>query len=154
MALTLAVMSSPELFGRSRHSGEWLLDVVADLVWMSVEKAAEAARTCRASSVPRGGVRQVLHPGPDTPLWNSLVERMQPHLAKWGTKAVLARELEVPRQRVNDYFVARTRMPDGERMLRVLTWLIQQETVAGELTERAVKRAKARAAAGDAEAHE
>ena len=74
---------------------------------------------------------------------------MQPHLAKWGTKAVLARELEVPRQRVHDYFVARTRMPDAERMLRVLTWLIQQETAAGELTRRGAASAKIRADAGN-----
>jgi hypothetical protein len=35
----------------------------------------------------------------------------------------LARLLEVPRQRVNEYFVSRTMMPDAERLLHVLAWL-------------------------------
>ncbi len=130
-----------------------MLDAVADLVWMSVEKAAEAARTRQAMRDRRTGIGRVLHPGPDTPLWNTFVDRIQPHLTKWGTKAVLARELDVPRQRIHDYFVARTRIPDGERMLRVLTWLIQQETAAGELARRGAQRAKSRASGG-AETHE
>lgn len=131
------------------HSGAWLLDILSDLMWLSFEKSAEAARQYLADRRRRAGLGATLRPGPDTPLWSSLADRVQPHLADWGKQTQLARELEVPRQRVHEYFITRTRMPDAERMLRVLTWLLQQETAAGELVHRGAQRARARAEAGD-----
>ncbi|WP_221031589.1 hypothetical protein [Actomonas aquatica] len=110
-----------------RDSRAWLMDLVADLVWLSMEAAARAARR-RMAKPPRRGVGITLRPGDETGLWNALVERVQPHLRRPGAQAILARELELPRQRVHDYFIRRNRMPDAERTLRILTWVIKQET--------------------------
>ncbi len=126
----------------SLPSRDWLLDILADLVKISVEKSAEAARKYVADRRRRTGLGATLRPGPDTLLWNALADRVQPHLETWGTQTLLARELEVPRQRVHEFFIARTRMPDAERMLRVLTWLVQQETTPGELARRGAERAR------------
>ena len=95
-----------------------LMGLLGDL---AVEQAARAARR-------RGEVRRVrrgatLRPGPETVFWNALVDHVRPHLHRRGEKANLARILEVPRQRINEYFVARTMMPDAERLLHVLAWL-------------------------------
>ncbi|MFA6285773.1 MAG: hypothetical protein WC661_00210 [Opitutaceae bacterium] len=104
-------------------------NLIADLLFTLGELAVDQARLAAAR---RGEVRRVrkgstLRPGDDTPLWNSLVDSMKPHLAKRGVKANLARVLEVPRQRVSDYFVTRTQMPDAERMLHVLLWLASRQ---------------------------
>jgi hypothetical protein len=69
-----------------------------------------------------------LRPGEDTPLWSAIVQKMRPHLRVRGCKAGLARALGVPRQRVHDYFVAGTQMPDAERLLHILLWLAARET--------------------------
>ncbi len=77
-------------------------------------------------------------------LWNALVDRAQPLLAVYGQKAVLGRELGLSRQRIHDYFVSRTRMPDAERTLQILIWVIQQESPA-ELARRGAQQARERA---------
>lgn len=64
-----------------------------------------------------------LRPGSETPLWNAVVARIRPQLKARGAQAGLARVLGVPRQRVHDYFVSGTQMPDAERMIHVLLWL-------------------------------
>lgn len=105
-------------------------NLIADLLFtlgeLAVEQAGRAAAQRSAARRVRKGA--TLRPGDDTPLWNSLVERTKPYLDKRGAKANLARVLEVPRQRVSDYFVTRTQMPDAERMLHVLLWLASRQT--------------------------
>jgi hypothetical protein len=95
-----------------------LLGLLGDL---AVEQAARAARRRVESRRVRRGA--TLRPGPETALWNALVDHVRSHLHRRGEKANLARLLEVPRQRVNEYFVSRTMMPDAERLLHVLAWL-------------------------------
>jgi hypothetical protein len=52
---------------------------------------------------------------------------MRPQMHVRGAKARLARNLEVPRQRGHDYFVAATQMSGAERMIRILLWLASRE---------------------------
>lgn len=79
-------------------------------------------RAFRIERRPRQGA--TLRPGKDTPLWNALVAEVRPHLRRYGTQVNLGRLLGLDRQTVHAYFIARTRMPDAERTLQLLTWLI------------------------------
>ncbi|CAM3133079.1 hypothetical protein [Rariglobus hedericola] len=100
-----------------------LLDILAEL---AVEQAQRSAQRRKDAKRPRKGA--TLRPGADTPLWNAVVAQIRPHLRTRGTKTNLARLLEVPRQRVQDYFVSGTQMPDAERMIHLLLWLAARET--------------------------
>lgn len=68
-----------------------------------------------------------LRPGPDTPMWNALVLAVRPHLRRRGSKINLGRELGLPPQRINEFFVARTAAPDAERTLALLRWLAMHQ---------------------------
>jgi hypothetical protein len=111
----------------------WGVELVAGLLGelgaLAVEQAQRAAQRRREARRPRKGA--TLRPGDETPLWNAVVTKVGPFLAKRGAKASLARVLEVPRQRVHDYFVTGTQMPDAERMLHVLLWLASREAADG-----------------------
>ncbi|HUJ43882.1 MAG TPA: hypothetical protein VLW52_09765 [Opitutaceae bacterium] len=76
----------------------------------------------RVAHRPRVGA--TLRPGKETPLWNALAAEIRPHLRKYGTQVNLGRLLGLDRQTIHAYFVTRTRMPDAERTLQLLTWLI------------------------------
>lgn len=65
-----------------------------------------------------------LRPGQHTPLWNGLRAELRPHLWKYGQQANLARMLGLPRQRVNAFVTSGQQMPDAERTLQLLAWLI------------------------------
>lgn len=67
---------------------------------------------------------ETLRPGVGTPLWNTLVAQLKPLLRAHGEKARLARLLGVPRQTVNMWVTARTRMPDAERTLELIAWML------------------------------
>ncbi len=105
-----------------------LVNVLMELGGLAVDHAKRAAAERKDARRPRKGA--TLRPGADTPLWNAVVEQVRPHLRVRGAKANLARVLEVPRQRVHDYFVIGTQMPDAERMIHVLLWLAVRETPA------------------------
>lgn len=94
-----------------------LLNLLAELAWTEAKKVPirRSARRRRPGAVRR--------PGPDTPLWNAVVAEMTPFMRKYGAQANLGRVLGVPRQRVHDYFVRRTQMPDAERVIHLLLWL-------------------------------
>lgn len=98
------------------------LSVVDLLMAVSMEFAEKRRKAFRIERRPRVG--STLRPGKDTPLWSALVEEVRPHLLKHGSQAALARLLGLDRQTIHAYFVARTRMPDAERTLQILTWLI------------------------------
>jgi hypothetical protein len=85
---------------------------------MVVRHSAKAFRGRRSA-----GSGQTLRPGPDTPLWNDLRKELRPHLRRYGEQALLGRELDLPRQRVNAFVTAGTEMPDAERTLQLLVWL-------------------------------
>lgn len=77
----------------------------------------------RASKSPKEG--QALKPGGQTPLWNVLREEGRKYLKAHGEQAHLARRLGLHRQAVNAYFTQGTRLPDGERTLQILLWLLE-----------------------------
>ena len=107
------------------QSTEVLMRILDELSGLAAEHAQGAAQRRKEERRPRKGA--TLRPGEETPLWSAVVEKMRPHLRVRGAKASLARVLEVPRQRVHDYFVAGTQMPDAERMIHVLLWLAARE---------------------------
>ncbi len=71
----------------------------------------------------RGKAYTTRRPGSDTPLWNECVRELRKELTKHGSKARLARFLNIPRQRLNDFLIGRSRLPDAEITLRLLAWL-------------------------------
>jgi len=115
MPLDMGMNSGPRLF----------IDLLDSLGMLALDMAADAAEN-RANR-NRKRVGRTRRPGVDTPLWNALVARVRVHLKKRGAKSNLAGILGVPRQRVNDYFVAGSQAPDAERTLQLLFWLIARE---------------------------
>lgn len=108
------------------YSARLMAELIEGLSVAAVKMAADASR--RRAHARRKRVGDTRRPGPETPLWNSLVKRVRPRLEKWGSQANLGRVLGVPRQRVHDYFVRRTRMPDAEGVLHVMLWLTAEES--------------------------
>lgn len=99
-----------------------LLDL---LVAASVVMAHESIKAFRIE--PRRRTRQgggTLRPGNETPLWNELRRQLRPHLRRYGRQANLARLLGLPRQRVNAFVTGGGEMPDAERTLQLLAWLM------------------------------
>jgi hypothetical protein len=93
----------------------------SEALYDAVETAASfAARELRR---PRNGAYSVRRPGVETPLWNALADHLRADLRPWGAKARLARHLGIPRQRVNDFLHARSRLPDAEMALQLASWL-------------------------------
>lgn len=90
-----------------------------------VEAAELAARSTQRqlhrALRPRRG--KTLRPGVDSPLWNSLVGALRPHLKKRGNKVNLGRFLGLPRQRIYEFLNSKTTLPDAERTLLLLYWL-------------------------------
>lgn len=64
-----------------------------------------------------------MRPSSETPLWNAVISMVKPHLKHRGDRALLARELDVHRARVGEFFDRQTAMPDAERALQLLLWL-------------------------------
>jgi hypothetical protein len=97
--------------------------MLAEALFDAAARAArDAARRGIQSRRPRGR-GHALRPGPDTPLWNELVQQALPLLRKRGSKAQLARILGLPRQRLQDCLKAKTACLDGERALHLLCWI-------------------------------
>ena len=92
---------------------------------IAAESARRIGRHLREQTRVRVGA--TLRPGSSTPLWNALVASLRPWLQRRGEKALLARLLGVPRQRVHDFLVGRGRMPDAERTLLMLEWLAARQ---------------------------
>jgi len=110
------------------RSAEMLAGFFGELGLLAAEHAPRAAQ--RRTDARRSRKGATLRPGEDTPLWNAVVEKMRPHLRARGAKTHLARVLGVPSQRVHDYFVSGTQMPNAERLIHVLLWLAAQEDAA------------------------
>lgn len=102
-------------------------DVGQEIFRAAVLVAQAAARAGLATDAAEPERGRVLHPGVETPLWNELVRRVEPHLVRRGSKAQLARLLGVPRQRLQDCLRERSAMLDGERTLLLLCWVAARE---------------------------
>jgi hypothetical protein len=72
----------------------------------------------------RGTGSRTLRPGKATPLWNELRAQLRPHLMKYGAQVNLGRLLGLPRQRINAFITGGDQMPDAERTLQLLAWLM------------------------------
>jgi hypothetical protein len=95
--------------------------------------ARELTRIANTQLMPRRRRRgATVRPGPSTPMWNALSLAVRAQLRVHGEKSRLARILGVPPQRVHEFLMAKSAMPDAERTLLLLVWLSQKQTRAGE----------------------
>jgi hypothetical protein len=94
-----------------------------DLLAQSLTREMHRRREARRPRIKRGAT---LRPSDDTPLWNALVALTAPRLRRRGARALLARELDLHRARIGEYFSRRSAMPDAERTLQLLVWLSRQ----------------------------
>ena len=99
---------------------------IAQAIYLAATEMAkhtsQAFRIARgATSTPAG---KTLRPGKDTPLWSELRAQLRPHLKERGQQANLGRLLGLPRQRINEFVTGGGQMPDAERTLQLLAWLI------------------------------
>lgn len=106
----------------ARQASE-LLELIVDMSVLMAGRAAQAYRIARQTRSPCPGGR-TLRPGDHTPLWNELRRQLKPHLKKYGAQARLGRLLGLPRQRVNAFVTGGGEMPDAERALQLLAWLM------------------------------
>ena len=106
------------------------LEAVLAASGMIMEAPAFAARFAQRQlhRATRPRRRQTLRPGIDTPLWNSLAQALRARLTRYGDKARLARFLGVPRQRLDDFLRGRRSLPDAERTLLLLHWLVAKNS--------------------------
>lgn len=106
------------------------LRLPTDLAFLLLSTALEfsQART-RAFrvSAKRSRAGRTLRPGPQTPLWNQLRSLVQAHVTRHGDQVKLARLLGLPRQRVHAFLTQGGQMPDAERTLQLLAWLLAMQ---------------------------
>jgi hypothetical protein len=105
---------------RSGELIQSLLEAGFDLADRQFRAFALELRRRRAGE----GAWTSLRPGPYTPLWNELRRQLRPHLRKRGSQAALGRLLSLPRQQINAFVTGGGRMPDAERTLLLLAWLM------------------------------
>ena len=84
--------------------------------------AAKAYRLRLRRRRPKVGA--TLRPGAETPLWNELRAALRPHLRRYGSQVNLGRMLGLHRQQIHAFITRGNRMPDAERTLQLLAWLI------------------------------
>jgi hypothetical protein len=100
---------------------------LGELILLFAETIAHrTAQAYRIARSPRKG--GTLRPGKDTPLWNELRAQLRPQLRKRGAQAYLGRLLGLPRQRVHAYLTNGSQMPDAERTLQLIAWLVAAQT--------------------------
>ena len=105
---------------------------IADALEALIIEAASAVQKARRERArrarkPSDGSGCSLRPSVETPLWNELRARVVSHTTKRGAKAILARQMGLPRQRIHKFLKERSAMPDGERTLWLLAWVSAKE---------------------------
>jgi hypothetical protein len=101
-----------------------LAQVLLDASVAMARQSAQAYRIAQRRRSRRGRGGATLRPGDETPLWNELRRQLRPHLRQYGRQANLARLLGLPRQRVNAFVTGGGQMPDAERTLQLIAWLM------------------------------
>lgn len=102
-----------------------LMESLFDLIEVAAaEMAQQGCHAYKLRTNPPGQAYKTLRPGRHTPLWNELRAQLRPLLRPHGSQAQLARLLGLPRQQINAYITSGTRMPDAERTLQLLAWLM------------------------------
>ena len=110
-----------------RRLGPPVIDLPYELTRLIRFAAREMARqSAKAFRIEpkRSRTGKTLRPGRDTPLWNELRRQLRPHLQKYGYQVNLGRLLGLPRQRINAFVTGGGEMPDAERTLQLLAWLV------------------------------
>lgn len=108
----------------SSRNAELPADLSALVIKAAARMARDSSKAFRVSRQPKDGL--TLRPGRETPLWNSLRAQIRPRLKQHGAQASLARLLGLQRQQINAFITTGTRMPDAERTLQLLAWLMAQ----------------------------
>lgn len=93
-----------------------LLAEAAETGWRRAHKAFKPARPQPCTT---------RRPGHQSPMWNAFAALLRQELRAYGTKARLARYLGIPRQRLQDFLRAKSRLPDAELTLRMIHWLVE-----------------------------
>jgi uncharacterized damage-inducible protein DinB len=104
--------------------GTWF--EIAEILELAARELAREARKRVDSRKPRSRRGATLRPSIKTPLWNALVPMVKRQLRHRGDRAILARELDLHRARVGEYFDTQSAMPDAERTLQLLIWLARR----------------------------
>ena len=94
------------------------------LLTKAAQEIAKQSSSALCLEKRRAGSGKTLRPGKETPLWNALLAELEPHLEKHGAQAQLARLLGLDRQAVHAFVKGRSRMPDAERTLQLVAWLM------------------------------
>lgn len=102
---------------------EAIIDIVEYAQALMARKSRQpaAAKAKKSASRPTG---RTLRPGRGTPLWNELRRQVRSRLRRRGDQAKLGRLLGLPRQRINAFVTGGGEMPDAERTLQLLAWLM------------------------------
>jgi DNA-binding XRE family transcriptional regulator len=106
---------------------ELALDMAELLAETGARLAVETADAAKKLLAKRKKSAATLRPGAGTPLWNALSAELAAELQTYGHKARLARVLGVSRQTVNAWCKGHTRMPDAERTLQLMAWLLAKK---------------------------
>lgn len=98
---------------------------MADLLMTTGARLAfEAANAATRLAARRRKSATTLRPGAATPLWNAFAADLAAEIRVFGHQARLARVLGVSRQTLNAWLTGHSRMPDAERTLQLLAWLL------------------------------
>ena len=123
-----ALPTMPSYPSRSPRLRQALECVIADLLLdVSAElgrQAIAALKSYRFEPPRPGRGGRTLRPSKQTPLWNQLRAQLRPHLRRYGQQVNLGRMLGLPRQRINSFVTGGGQMPDAERTLQLLVWLV------------------------------
>lgn len=117
----------PSHRSHSPHLRQALDSVITDLLLdISIELGRQAVLALKAFRIEprRTGRSCTVRPGKQTPLWNQLRAQLRPKLRRYGQQVNLGRMLGLPRQQINAFVTGGGRMPDAERTLQLLLWLV------------------------------
>lgn len=104
--------------------GSVLADLLTELILDSARAIAKHGTQAFRITHPAARQGATLRPGRQTPLWNELRQQIRPYATRYGDQANLARLLGLPRQHVNAFLTRGKQMPDAERTLQLLAWLV------------------------------
>ena len=97
---------------------------IGGMLYDSAEMLAKSAKHLMRTR--RRGSYATRRPGMDSPMWNICAAQLRAELTPIGSKVRLARFLGIPKQRLNDFLQAESRLPDAELTLQLLNWLAQK----------------------------
>ena len=102
---------------------------MGELLWQAGARLAfEAADAAKRITARKRKAGATLRPGEATPLWNALAFELRKELEAHGQQARLARVMGVPRQTIHAWLAGGARMPDAERTLQLVAWLLAKRS--------------------------